>query len=106
MFKNYFKTAFRSFRKNKIISLINILGLSIGISSALIIYLIVQYDLSFDKFEPDSERIYRIVSEGPNWHNRGVPAPLHEAGQRAILGTQKQAAIFQSIDCTLKDSKT
>ncbi|HEX9512765.1 MAG TPA: ABC transporter permease [Puia sp.] len=104
MFKNYFKTAFRSFRKNKIISLINILGLSIGISSALIIYLIVQYDLSFDKFEPDSERIYRIVSEGPNWHNRGVPAPLHEAVQREIPGIEKMAAFFEYNDWNLKVS--
>ena len=51
MFKNYFKTAFRNLAKNKIFSLINVSGLSIGISSALVIYLIVSYDLSFDKFE-------------------------------------------------------
>jgi hypothetical protein len=62
MIKNYFKTAFRNLAKNKIFSLINVSGLSIGISSALVIYLIVSYDLSFDKFEKDRDRIYRVVS--------------------------------------------
>ncbi|HTI09081.1 MAG TPA: ABC transporter permease [Puia sp.] len=102
MFSNYFKTAFRSFRKNKVITIINILGLSVGISAALIIYLIVQYDFSFDKFEPGRERIYRIVSEGPGWHNSGVPAPLHEAVQREIPGVEKMAALFQFNDWNIK----
>jgi putative ABC transport system permease protein len=62
MFKNYFKTAIRNLTKNKIFSLINISGLSIGISAALVIYLIVSYDFSFDKFEKDRERIYRITT--------------------------------------------
>ena len=64
MFKNYFKTALRIFRKNKATTLINVLGLSIGISSALIIFMVVEYDFSFDKYEPAKERVYRIVSEG------------------------------------------
>ncbi|MES1249213.1 MAG: ABC transporter permease, partial [Chitinophaga rupis] len=102
MFRNYFKSAFRSFRKNKVITVINILGLSVGISAALIIYLIVQYDFSFDKFEPGRERIYRIVSEGPNWHNSGVPAPLHEAVQREIPGIEKMAPLFQFTDWNIK----
>ncbi|HEV8507487.1 MAG TPA: hypothetical protein VGQ53_18875, partial [Chitinophagaceae bacterium] len=63
MFKNYLKTAVRNLAKNKIFSLINVAGLSIGISSALVIYLIVSYDLSFDKFEKNRDRIYRIVSD-------------------------------------------
>ena len=53
MLKSYFKTAFRNLAKNKVFSLINVAGLSIGISSALVIYLIVSYDFSFDKFEKD-----------------------------------------------------
>ena len=63
MFKNYFKTAFRNLKKNKTFSIINVAGLSIGISAALVIYLIVSYDFSFDKFEKDSDRIYRVVSD-------------------------------------------
>ena len=51
MIKNYFKIAFRNFQRNKIFSIINVFGLSIGISAALVIFLIVHYEFSFDKFE-------------------------------------------------------
>jgi len=50
MLKNYFILAIRNFWKQKIFSLINVSGLAIGISAALVIYLLVQYDFSFDKF--------------------------------------------------------
>ena len=62
MFRNYFKIAFRGFWKHKLFTLINITGLSIGISAALVIYLIVHFDFTFDQFHPDSDRIYRVVS--------------------------------------------
>ena len=63
MFKNHLIVAFRNFRRNKIFSLINIIGLSIGISAALVIYLIVQYDFAFDQFEKNGKKIYRVVSD-------------------------------------------
>ncbi len=56
MFKNYFKTAIRKFTKNKVTTLINVLGLSIGISAALIIFMVVIYDFSFDKYEPGKRK--------------------------------------------------
>ena len=51
MFKNYFLIAVRNFWRNKIFSVINIAGLAIGISAALVIYLIVHYEFSFEKFQ-------------------------------------------------------
>lgn len=95
MFRNYFKTAIRNFTKNKITTFINILGLSIGISAALIIFMVVQYDFSFDKYEPGKERIYRIVSEGDGWKNQGVPVPLHTAVQNKITGIENTAGFFE-----------
>src|SRR5665213_2456212 len=94
MFKNYFKTALRIFRKNKATTLINVLGLSIGISSALIIFMVVEYDFSFDKYEPAKERIYRIVTEGDDWKNSGVPAPVHETVKSSVTGFETVAPIF------------
>ena len=73
---HYLKPFFRNLLKKKVITSINILGLSIGISAALVIYLIVQYDYSFDQYEPDGARIYRIVLHGENFENAGVPVPL------------------------------
>jgi putative ABC transport system permease protein len=56
-----FKTAWRNLRKKKIFSLINILGLSIGIALCFIIMQYVQDELSYDKFNTKSGRIYRIA---------------------------------------------
>ncbi|MCW3118974.1 MAG: FtsX-like permease family protein [Chitinophagaceae bacterium] len=61
MIKNYFKIAWRNLVKNKAFSIINILGLSIGISVCFIIMLFVQDELSFDRFNVKAGRTYRIV---------------------------------------------
>ncbi|MFT4203124.1 MAG: ABC transporter permease [Chitinophagaceae bacterium] len=63
MFKNYFKAVFRSFRRNKVFSTINIVGLSIGLTSCLLIALYLLQQLSFDKFQQNGERIARVVME-------------------------------------------
>jgi hypothetical protein len=64
MIKNYLLITLRNFARNRTYTLINILGLSIGISSCLIIFLIVSNELSFDKFHSRYDRIYRVVVEG------------------------------------------
>ena len=104
MLKNYFKTAWRNLAKNKTTTLINVLGLSIGISAALIITLIIQYDFSFDQYEPGKDRIYRVISEGNGWKNAGVPVPLHVAIQNNTTGIEKSAALFQYNDWNTKVS--
>ena len=63
MLKNFFKTSWRSLAKNRISSIMNLLGLSLGIVSCLCLYLIISHEFSFDKFHPDRERIYRIIAE-------------------------------------------
>jgi putative ABC transport system permease protein len=60
MFKIILKSAYRNFKKNRIVSLINILGLSLGIAVCIIIYQYVSFELSYDKFHEDSELLYRI----------------------------------------------
>src|SRR5476651_2331663 len=99
MLKNYFKTAWRSLMRFKVFTLINILGLAIGISAALVIYLIVHYDFTFDKFEKDNDRIYRVVSDmkfsGNPYHNSGVPAPVGEAVRSELTGIETVAAFHQ-----------
>lgn len=92
MFRNYFNVAFRSLKRNKVFSLINIAGLAIGISASLVIYLIVQHEFSFDAFHKDGERVYRVVSkiEFPDLtiHNSGVPVPTAEALRKETTGTE------------------
>ena len=60
VFKNYFKTAWRSLQKNKAYSTLNILGLATGMGIALIIGLWVYYQYSYDKFLPDYKQVYQV----------------------------------------------
>ncbi|BAU54389.1 FtsX-like permease family protein [Mucilaginibacter gotjawali] len=98
MIKNYFKIALRGFWKHKLFTLINIIGLSIGISTSLVIYLIVHYDLTFDKFHRDSDRIYRVVSnfsfQGQPGYTRGVCGPLPGAIKSQATGVGFTSHIF------------
>ena len=80
------------------------LGLSIGIIDEMIITLIIQYDFSFDQYEPGKDRIYRVISEGNGWKNAGVPVPLHVAIQNNTTGIEKWAALFQYNDWNTKVS--
>lgn len=61
MLKNYFKRAWRSLSRQKAYSLINVLGLTLGIASSIVIFLVVQYELSYDKFHKKADRIYRVT---------------------------------------------
>ncbi|TLP82670.1 ABC transporter permease [Maribacter sp. ACAM166] len=83
MLRNYLKIAFRTIWKNKVFSIINILGLSIGLSAAFVIGAMVVYDLSFDKFHPGGDRIYRVTtafkSPDGDFYNAGVTVPLAQA---------------------------
>jgi putative ABC transport system permease protein len=63
MFKNYLKVALRGLRKNKFSSVINILGLSIGLSSCLLIGLYIRHELSYDQFQQKGDRIARVIME-------------------------------------------
>src|ERR1700733_11951464 len=63
MLRNYFKIAWRNLRKNKSYTFINILGLSSGIACAILIFTLISYQLSFDRFHHRTDRIYRVVTE-------------------------------------------
>jgi len=68
MFNNYLKIALRNIMKHKIYSFINIFGLSVGMVCTILIMFWVQDELSYDKFYPDYDKVYRIAYEhmGPN----------------------------------------
>ncbi len=61
MFKNYFKTAWRNLVKNKIFSFINVLGLTIGITVCMMIFLFIMNEFSVDRFHKNGDRIYRVM---------------------------------------------
>jgi len=105
----HFKTAFRNFRHNKIFSAINVVGLAIGISAALVIFLIVHYEFSYDRFEKNGDRIYRVVLDarfnGVDGHSAAVPAPLGAAIQNEVTGVELTVPVMQfQGDATAKVS--
>lgn len=61
MIKNHFKIAWRNLIKSKSFSILNILGLSIGMACSILILLWVQNEVSYDKFHKDAERTYRFI---------------------------------------------
>ncbi len=63
MIKNYFKTAFRNLRKNKLYASINIFGLAVGLSACLLIGVYIIHELSYDKFNANANRIVRATME-------------------------------------------
>ena len=101
MIKNYFKIAFRVFRGHKAFTLINVAGLSVGIAACLVIYLLVQHDFSFDKFEKDGDRIYRVVTNfnfnGDLAYNPGVCGPLPWAVKNQVTGLDVSAPVFRLL---------
>jgi putative ABC transport system permease protein len=74
MLKNYLLIAFRNIKKHKGFSFINISGLAVGIACFFLIMLYVQFEMSYDKFHKNSDRIYRAV---PGLYNYVfTPPPL------------------------------
>ena len=62
MFQNYLKIAIRNLKRNKGFSFINILGLSIGMASAILIMLWIQHEVSYDRFHENKDRIYQAYN--------------------------------------------
>jgi putative ABC transport system permease protein len=60
MLKNYFKIAFRNLWRKRAYSLINITGLAVGMACFFLIFLYVQFELSYDRFHQKADRIYRL----------------------------------------------
>lgn len=103
MLKNYFMIAIRNFWKQKIFSLINVSGLAIGISAALVIYLLVQFEFSFEKFRKDNDRIYRVVTDmtfpGESvFRNSGVPIPMAKAMRSDLTGIETATHFLTTYD--------
>ena len=103
MLRNYFKVAIRSILKDKFYSLINVLGLTLGIASCIFIAIYIQDELSFDRFNTKAKRIYRVIefieTEGSGERSSSAPFPtgptlLEEYGN--LIETQVRFFDFQS----------
>jgi len=99
MLLTYFKAALRNARRHFMFTTINILGLSIGISAAIVIFLLVQYEFGFDGAVKDANRVYRVVMDmkfnGNDGHSAAIPAPLSIAMKNELNGIESSIPRMQ-----------
>ncbi|HEM49348.1 MAG TPA: hypothetical protein ENO27_03960 [Caldithrix sp.] len=93
MFTNYLKIAFRNSLKNKISSIINITGLTIGLAVVITIAVFISHELSYDKFHENADRTYRII-------NGKADDKDSYAGTSALLGPFLQSDIPEILSYT------
>ena len=96
MLKNYLKTAWRSIWKNTTISVINIVGLSVGMTAAILIFLWVNNEINFDNYHKDSDSIYRLTTnlKANNWIWETSPLLLAGAIKEEVPGIENVARLY------------
>lgn len=102
MLKNYFKTAFRSLTRKRNYTIINITGLAVGIAVCMIIFMIIQYQTSFDAFHSKKDRVYRVLTESHHEdvasisYARSVPFPMPEGLKTTFPQLEQIAPVYAS----------
>ncbi|MFC0515383.1 ABC transporter permease [Mucilaginibacter angelicae] len=102
MFKNYFKIAWRNLVRNKSYTAINVTGLAVGIAVCMMIFIIIQYQTSFDNFHAKKDRIYRVLTEYHHTesanitYGKDVPFPMPLGLKTAFPEIEQVAPIFAS----------
>ena len=97
MLKNYLLILFRNIKRNKAFTLINVGGLTLGITCSLIMFLIVKEELSFNRFHSNVDSIYRLghidIVDGNEYPGGGAPLPMDVAIEEEIVGVKQSTLI-------------
>lgn len=102
MIRNYLKTAFRSLIRNRNYTIINIAGMAVGIAVCIIIFIIIQFQTSFDTFHAKKDRIYRVLTEYHHEdaanisYGKDVPVQLPLALRTAFPQIEQAAPVYAS----------
>ena len=102
MFKNYFKTAIRNLNRNRNYTIINIAGLAVGIAVCMMIFIIIQFQTSFDDYHAKKDRIYRVLTEYHQAdaanisYGKGVPFPMPTGLKAAFPQLEQVVPIYAS----------
>ncbi|WP_428331285.1 ABC transporter permease [Mucilaginibacter sp.] len=98
MIKNYLKIAFRNLWRHKSFSMINIIGLAVGMAACFLIFMYVKFELSYDKFNSNFDNIYRLNTDlkTPNevLHWSSASAPMGPALQADYPEVKANARVF------------
>ena len=101
MLRNYFKITWRNLRHHSFYTGLNIFGLSLGISGALMLFLFIQYHLAFNTHQRQAAQIYRVVTDlslddGSVKNENGAPVALATAIRNEIPQVKDQAFLFSN----------
>jgi len=108
MFSSYFKTASRTLLRNRNYTIINIAGLAVGIAVCLMIFIIIQFQTSFDNFHPKKARIYRVLTEYHHAdaanivYGKDVPFPMPIGLKAAFPQVEQVAPVWESQNDQLR----
>jgi putative ABC transport system permease protein len=109
MIRNYFKTAFRSLRKNRFFTLINIAGLTIGFTCCILMGLYIQNELSYDRFQQKGNRIARVIMEysfgGKMNTGNYTSTKVAPAFKRAFPEVEEAVRMYQDSRIVKSDDK-
>lgn len=95
MLKNFFKTAIRSIQKNKAYAFINFIGLTCGLSLALLIMSYVRSEISYDQFHEKAEHLYRLKYTAPNGLElASTPPPIAPLMKEFFPGVEDAARLY------------
>lgn len=94
MIQSYLKIAHRKLIRRKAFSLINIIGLAVSLAAALLIFLYVQHELSYDTFNEKADRIYRVLQVGADGEDNGSPEPLAPTIKQSIPGIEEAVRVY------------
>lgn len=106
MIHNYFKIAWRNFYKRKFYTTINVLGLALGISCTLVLYIFISYHNSFDKFHTNNNRIYRTVTDlhlpdGSIEYDQGSPLILGQTIKQQLPSIENETVLLDKRTFTI-----
>jgi len=114
MFRSYLKTAFRSFRRQKAYSFINMFGLSVGLACSFLIVLWVQDEMSYDRFHEEGDQLYRVMrnyfSDDQIYTWSAIPKPLQQVLEddypeitHAVLVTWQEKILLTTGDQAFRE---
>jgi len=102
MFKTNLPIALRVLRRNKAFSILNVLGLSIGVAASILIFLVIRWETGYDSYHKNKDRIYRVVTTVVNRSNGETasqhayaPVSLGDVIRNEVAGIEKTAAVLQ-----------
>ena len=96
MVKNHFKTTWLSLWRNKTTTFINITGLAVGMTAAVLIFIWVQNEMSFDNYHKDADHIYRLTMnlKTQGWVWESTPLLLADAVKKEVPEVEKTARLY------------